>query len=174
LATKEKLFHKGITQDPFCPFCLEHIETASHLLWSCPSSEAVWQECSRRIQKLAFEDSEGMGLIKNLQEKLVGEELLEAFMVLRLIWMRRNSYVFQGVFTPPHQIIFMAKEQLAVFSETTFRGTEGVAATVPSLDIWHSPPGGWVKLNWDAALNKHTKLMGIYRGSGTCGMTKGR
>jgi len=42
LPTKENLFKKNIVQDPLCPFCRVDIETIGHILWSCPSSMAVW------------------------------------------------------------------------------------------------------------------------------------
>jgi hypothetical protein len=54
LPTKENLYKKKITQDPLCPICGLFSESVGHILWSCSSSVAVWQECSRRIQKLSF------------------------------------------------------------------------------------------------------------------------
>jgi hypothetical protein len=46
LPTKTNLVWHHIGTDSLCPFCLDQPETAWHILWSCPSSVAVWQDCS--------------------------------------------------------------------------------------------------------------------------------
>jgi hypothetical protein len=73
--TKANLFSKQIVPDPFCPLCLKEPETLSHILWQCLSSTAVWQECSRKIQKLAVEEIDGAGLLQILWTKLQGTKL---------------------------------------------------------------------------------------------------
>jgi len=49
LPTKENLFWKHIIEDPPCPLCTLSPESTYHILWSCPSSMAVWQEGSMRL-----------------------------------------------------------------------------------------------------------------------------
>jgi hypothetical protein len=49
LPTKENLYSKKIVQDPLCPLSLQASESVGHILWSCPSSVAAWQECGRCI-----------------------------------------------------------------------------------------------------------------------------
>jgi len=61
---------------------------------SCPSAMAVWQEGSRHIQKLALGANDGMELIRQLFAKLSIEEVGEALVTARLIWLRRNKAVF--------------------------------------------------------------------------------
>jgi hypothetical protein len=65
---------------------------------------------SRRIQKLFISKSDGLGLIQQLMEKLEEEEFIEAITMARMLWLRRNTYVFDGVFTAPTQLIIQAKE----------------------------------------------------------------
>lgn len=117
LPTKCSLFQKGILEDPHCPFCLEHIETIFHVLWSCPSSVAVWQESLRIIQKLALMDLDGRGLLIQLWNKLEAVEFDEALTTLRLIWFRQNAYVFDRGFSPPSQLISEARMDLLGFKE---------------------------------------------------------
>jgi hypothetical protein len=78
-------------------------------LWSCLSSVAVWQESRRRVQKLSLTESGGLGLLQQLLDKLEEEDFLEAVTVLRLIWLRRNTLVFEGSFTPPAILLGQAK-----------------------------------------------------------------
>lgn len=101
LATKEKLFHKGIVQDSSCPFCLDHVETVFHALWSCSVAVAVWQDYCRRLQKMTLVEGDGMHIIQLLKERLDQEDFIDAMMVLRQVWLRRNEFVFNCNFLPP-------------------------------------------------------------------------
>jgi hypothetical protein len=47
LPTKANLFRKHIIANSLCPICTLSSETTFHILWSCPSFMAVWQEGSR-------------------------------------------------------------------------------------------------------------------------------
>jgi hypothetical protein len=117
LATWENLFRKGILTDPFCPFCLANTEPTFHALWSCPASIAVWQECGRRLQKLVIEECDGLHLIKALKDILDKKGFLEALIVLPLLWLRRNEYVFKGRFHPPSQLIMKVRNMVAECEE---------------------------------------------------------
>jgi len=88
------LLWKKIVSNSLCPICTREPESTFHSLWRCLSAEAVWQKCSRRIQKLSCEDMDGRGLLLFFFENLSNEEVLEAITVARMIWLRRNSFVF--------------------------------------------------------------------------------
>jgi hypothetical protein len=45
LPTKEKLFHRKVVSDPFCPLCGTEVKTAGHFLCRCEWSTGVWAEC---------------------------------------------------------------------------------------------------------------------------------
>jgi ribosomal protein L37AE/L43A len=47
LPTKTNMVSRRIGDDPYCPICTSTFETISHIIWECPSSTAVWQECSK-------------------------------------------------------------------------------------------------------------------------------
>jgi hypothetical protein len=82
LPTKGNLFKRKIATDPLCSICLLELETSYHILWGYPSLVAVWQECSRKIQKLLVAEVEGIDLVQFFWNKLDGADLLEALIDL--------------------------------------------------------------------------------------------
>jgi hypothetical protein len=121
----------------------------------------VWQKCSRRIQKLALEVSDGNGFLQQLIAKLDAEELVEVLTVERLIWLHRNSFVFSSDFTPPLHLVMSAKEMVETYKQVN-RWIASSAGTQESIHKgWHKPPMGWIKMNWDAALDKTVRKMGV-------------
>jgi hypothetical protein len=161
LPTKENLFIKNIVPDPFCPLCQMEEESAGHILWRCPSAMGVWQECSRWVQKLSIMEKDGYKLVQHLMEKLEESEVLEVLTVMRMIWLRRKSFVFDRVFTSPSRVVALAMEALENFTQAI--NLPGSVAQVRdfSLSSWTKPQPDWLKLNWDAALDKISKRMGI-------------
>lgn len=133
LPIKENLFHRHILSNSHCSFCFEHLETTFHILWTNPSSVVVWQESSRQTHKLSLMELDGLGLLQQLQEKLEVKEFEEALTTLRLIWLRRNSYVFGCVFTPPCQLITKAREVMADFHVALARTEKDVGNHAPIL-----------------------------------------
>jgi hypothetical protein len=111
---------------------------------------AVWQDCGRRMQKMLLEEYDGIHLIKFLKDKLDRDDFLEALLVLRSLWLRRNEYVFQGIFTSPSQVIMKARALAAVCANSN-----------QDEHIDSMAEGGRLKLNRDAALNSRSKKMGI-------------
>jgi hypothetical protein len=95
LPTKVSLFAKNIVQSPLCPCCQREEETIAHILWTCPSSLAVWQECPRCIQKLAMDPTDGRSLFEGWLQKLEGADFIFAIAVVRQLWLRRNAFVFE-------------------------------------------------------------------------------
>jgi hypothetical protein len=82
--------------------------------------------------------------------------------IARQIWFRRNSVVFGGSFAPPKIVFSTAVDQVEAFSTAT-------ALSVPKrpqpsttcVPKWVSPPMGFVKLNWDASVDRKGQKMGI-------------
>jgi hypothetical protein len=54
---------------------------------------------------------------------------MEASIVMRLLWLRRNEYVFKGRFQPPSQVILSMKK--------TVGGLQGLAGLKPT-EMQHS------------------------------------
>lgn len=77
LPTREVLFRRHVTANPFCSICSREQESIFHILWQCSSSMAIWQEGCKRVQKLSLEETDGRGFLQQLHLRLNGEELLE-------------------------------------------------------------------------------------------------
>jgi len=126
LPTKVNLLRRRAMADPYCPFCLVHPETPFHILWICPSSVAVWQESARKIQKLSLVEEGSLGFIQALKNKLDEKSFGEALITMRLIWLRRNSFVFDCGWESPDQVLKKAKRVMEELEdsgpETTDRG----------------------------------------------------
>jgi hypothetical protein len=120
LPVTQNLFARKITLSSDCPIYFQEPETMVHSLWSCPSAMVVWQEGSRRIQKLALGANDGMELVRQLFAKLSIEEVGEALVTARLIWLRRNKAVFEHSFSPPTSVIERAKQDIADFLEVFY------------------------------------------------------
>jgi hypothetical protein len=161
LPTKVNLFAKKIVQDPFCQFCLREEENIVHLLWFCPSSMAVWQECSKRIQKMAFEVTDGRGLVEGWWQRLEGVDFVFALSVARKQWLRRNAYIFENFFMPPLQVIHKVKAIIEYFDGANAKMENERRLPGPGHVRWQKPPVGIMKINWDAALHKENKHMGV-------------
>lgn len=101
-----------------CPICKVAKEDIWHVLWSCTASVAVWQEGSRQVQKLALEESDGLGLFQQWRERLEDDELLVVLTAARLLWLRRNFMVFDRGFTPLAILMRQAQEAMAGYAET--------------------------------------------------------
>lgn len=76
---------------------------------------AVWQECSRRVQKLSLVADDGVGWFIQLRERLSGEDLIQAVTIARLIWLRRNAVIHGREVTCLFQVVRSAEESMTNF-----------------------------------------------------------
>jgi hypothetical protein len=94
-------------------------------------------------------------------EKLEDNNFIEAVTLARLIWLRRNTLVFEGFFTPPSNLVGQAKNQVAEFAQAIDQSETCCAGAVKPTPTWTPPPPGMLKANWDAAVDCKQKLVGI-------------
>jgi ribonuclease HI len=87
-------------------------------------------------------------------EKLDENEVLEAVMVARMIWLRRNSYVFQHEFFSPFRVDELAKEALKDFATAQQFSSRSFSPSLVSSQVWKKPTVGVWKINCDAAIQK--------------------
>ncbi|XP_062155330.1 uncharacterized protein LOC133863403 [Alnus glutinosa] len=80
---------------------------------------------------------------------------------MREVWLRRNKFVFQRGFIPPEQPVLRAKSTASGFQDALQKEPSSNGIVGRTLPKWQVPAGGWLKLNWDAALNMQSKKMGI-------------
>jgi hypothetical protein len=70
--------------------------------------------------------------------------------------------VFEGLLTPPTCSIKCAKESLDEYRSTNSMIVASLSRPrVPILTRWSKPPVGFVKLNWDAAVDRSKKMVGL-------------
>jgi hypothetical protein len=162
LPTKELLFKRHISEDPLCPICGLGTETIVHILWSCPSARDVWMECDKRLHKCTSDEMDFIYVLEKLMDRLDGDQMMLVVTVARQIWFRRNSIVFGGEMVDPGQVVRRAKDQVEAWCSATQRPViSSEVSALPVAITWARPPEGYVKVNWDASVNKHHNKMGV-------------
>jgi hypothetical protein len=162
LPTKINLIKKGIVEDSLCPICKQEGESVEHIIWTCESARDVWAECSSKLQKCATMEVTFANLFTELADRLDADEMQKVAVVARLIWLRRNSVMFGGDFMSPNHILETASSQLDNFSKAEAgRRMSNTVCSTPEVVKWSKPSPGWIKLNWDAAIDSGQQKMGI-------------
>lgn len=105
LPTLKNLSLRGIVEKPLCPICLREDESTFHMAWSCPAVQDLWGQCSRFLQKRSFPPMSFKELWFLLCNSADMEILEEFAMVSRLIWLRRNNYIFKKEFCHTNHVI---------------------------------------------------------------------
>ncbi|XP_035546588.1 uncharacterized protein LOC118348634 [Juglans regia] len=164
LATKKNLFLKKITGNPLCPICKLDEETIMHVVWQCPAAGDVWSESSSIMQKMKREEHDLLALWEKLTLKLSELELEEVAVVMRGLWVRRNESIFEDIFKSPSQVISIAQNDLKEYKQALQmnkvalrNNEEGGSRTLR----WEKPRTGSVKANWDAAVDKKQRRVGL-------------
>lgn len=119
-------------------------------------------ECSKRIQKLSIQAHDGFQLFEKLIELLETAEVEVVVCLARSIWLRRNTVVFGGYFSSPTQLVkqgiaSLEEFHVAIQDSVTVVGTSGDS----ELQKWQRPLEGFIKINWDAAIDKANHQMGV-------------
>lgn len=162
LPTKLNLEKRSVVEDSLCPICRLEGESVEHILWTCESARDVWAACNNKIQKCPTMEVTFASIITILTERLHVEEMQMVAAVARLLWHRRNRVVFGGEFPSPTHILETASSQLENFSKAEAGRRMGSSkSTAPVTMKWSKPSPGWIKLNWDAAIDTGKQKMGI-------------
>jgi hypothetical protein len=141
-------------EDSLCPIFKQEGELVEHILWTCELARDIWAECSSKLQKCATMEVSFANLFMKLADKLDVVEMQKVVVVARLIWFRRNNVVFGGDFMSPKHILETASSQLENFSKAEAgRRMSSAVRFVPEVVKWIKPCPGWIKLNWDAAID---------------------
>jgi ribonuclease HI len=166
LPTYENLFKRKVVSDALCPICKGDIETVGHALWSCPAAQDVWHECPRKIQKSTSDQTSFLDIFEGLLNRLDDEEMDLVASTARQVWLRRNQWVFDAKFLAPTHVVQRAADQLESAKKCgsgtrTTRQQERAPSGPRVSEKWKVPPWGFLKCNWDAALDVHGHMMGI-------------
>ncbi|KAK9983826.1 hypothetical protein SO802_033351 [Lithocarpus litseifolius] len=81
--------------------------------------------------------------------------------VLDEIWQARNQVVHQGGVIDIHASIKLIYHKLAEYSLVRSSNVPPHSSVVASLHKWNPPPLGWIKLNTDAAIGKHSNAIAV-------------
>lgn len=94
-------------------------------------------------------------------------EIVEDLSLARLLWLRRNSFIFGREFTNP--ATWSSRPAVTACQEANLQSERQGVVREPSILQWAKPEVGWVKLNWDAALSLATQIEdGGRRGCAGC------
>lgn len=145
LPTKLALFHRGILPDGSalgCTFCLMEEESASHLLFNCSRSSAIWygifnwMGISTALHLVPKENFIQFGFIF---EGMIGKKFKYIIWgaTVWVLWLNRNKILFQdGIFD---QKAIMAHIKFTTWSWIVFR--KGVKVSM-AFDDWIADPFG--------------------------------
>ena len=112
LPIRGALFRRGCNVDPQCPLCSNDIETIEHLLWVCPSTNAVWNLAAQHnwIPQLQFNCITEWGhYFGSLHARYNGKFVQRITFLLWGIWKTRNGVIFQNEAFNPMKCLVRAK-----------------------------------------------------------------
>ena len=129
---------------------------------TCPAAKDVWIEYVKRIQKSPSEEDGFINIFEMLRGQLSEDVLQRVVFVARQVWFRRNKYVVGEELISPTKVNRIADEQVQLFNSSEQRPTSrGSNVMEPEASRWEKPLPGWVKINWDASIDKQGKRMGV-------------
>jgi hypothetical protein len=112
-------------------------------------------ECNSRIHKCTSDEMDFIYIMEKLMERLDDDQMVLVATVSRQIWFRRNSVIFGGDMVPPDLVMQRAKDQMEMWCSMSQRQvTPAVNTAQPLVVTWPKLPEGYVKINWDASVNK--------------------
>jgi hypothetical protein len=100
------------------------------------------------ISKSNNDSLEFMGVVEFLRDRANEEEFSLVAIIARLIWSRRNSFIYEGKFSSPISILRSAKEQLEAYrlAEKKERDCRPVSLRFAESH-WTPPPADCFKIN---------------------------
>ena len=114
------------------------------------------------IQKCPSDEGEFIKVFQFLLEQLSNEEMQSFVFVARQIWLRINKHVFGEELSSPTMVKRIAFKQIKLYNSSIQRPSRSIVASMNSPEVkWERPSTGWIKLSWDASLDKHGKRMGV-------------
>jgi hypothetical protein len=103
-----------------------------------------------------------INIFEMLRGRLSADELQRVAFVARRVWFRRNKYVVGEELLSPTTVNRIAAEQVELFNSSEQRpNRREINTTEPEEPQWEKPPHGWIKISWDASIDKQGKRMGV-------------
>ena len=169
LPTNENLQRKIANLDDLCPLCHQEIESTVHLFLQCSIARALWFSCCWGFKPEDHSCSTSGDIMKLLtdppQTPCPLDEswitTLNMSFVLDEIWRVRNQLVHHGGVIDTHAFIKLIHHKLAEYSLVRSANVPPPSSIVASLHKWNPPHLGWIKLNTDAAIGKHSNAIAV-------------
>ncbi|XP_038719958.1 uncharacterized protein LOC120012588 [Tripterygium wilfordii] len=157
LPTYSNLLSRRVITDARCPLCHKSVESLIHVMWTCDYTVKVFENSSLPIQKLSASFLDFEQLWNSALAKLTNTDLAILATTCRLIWQRRNSFLYENE--------FMNSLQLARYAiSSTQPSVLDPSPSLPymnSLEVWQPPEEGFIKVNWDAGINEAKNKTGM-------------
>ena len=152
---------RKVLENPECPICGFMVETNLHILWQCSAASDVWSMGPARFQKSSTDGSCFLEIVEEFFQKRSIEDMRLFIGLARRLWLRRNVVVHGGSFVPPVVIFNQATRALDEFAEVQAESPTILPINdTRVLSKWRAPSPGWVKINWDGALNSKENRVG--------------
>ena len=161
LPTRVNLFKRKVITDPSCLFCGVAAKTGFHVLWDYPSAKDVWSMAGGVLQKSHYYGPEFLQVVEGIFRKCGQEDCAIFAGLARRIWVKCNEVLHRGQFTQPSviiQLVHKSREEFRLAREND--KVPNSESSSPASVGWMAPALGWVKVNWDAALDSKSRRMG--------------
>ncbi|XP_059461922.1 uncharacterized protein LOC132190915 [Corylus avellana] len=160
LPTRANLVSRRVTEDLRCPIYGLEEETTLHILWSCESAKDVWCTMGRQFQKSWCRGPSFLAVVEDLLGKCDDEALQLLVGVTRNIWRRRNEWIHEGKFISPNNIVRITNSGVEEYMKANLHN-HSQRGDDESPTRWKAPANGWVKVNWEIALDKANGRIGV-------------
>lgn len=77
------------------------------------------------------------------------------------LWLKQNAVVYGRTISPLNTVVSKAFKSLAAFQSANSRPVFNVRVGSSRNLCWQAPSDGFVKVNWDVAVHKYNRKMGI-------------
>jgi hypothetical protein len=81
--------------------------------------------------------------------------------VARNLWLRHNAFVYGIEISPAIMVVGCAVELMETFQAANYRKDEVATKVLINNLIWEAPNNGFVKVNWNAIVDKNKRKMGV-------------
>ncbi|KAL0446258.1 UNVERIFIED_CONTAM: putative mitochondrial protein [Sesamum latifolium] len=109
LPTLRNLKDRGVCPDTQCPRCDNDQEDLFHVLFTCSFARLVWALTGLRNASLPQRSQDDSGWIREAFYAMDAHEFALFLTVCWSLWNQRNIFIFEGINTPAHEVVAMAK-----------------------------------------------------------------